>query len=121
MGYTLSEKILARASGKKNVLAGDIVTVNVDNAMMDDILGPRVEIAKNMKEIKVQVWDPEKVVIISDHYTPPASVKQAEIVKFTRDWAKEHGVENYFEFVGPCHEIMAEHGFVQPGTIVVGT
>lgn len=121
MGYTLSEKILARASGKKNVLAGDIVTVKVDKAMMDDILGPRVEIAKNMKEIKDQVWDPEKVVIISDHYTPPASVKQAEIVKFTRDWAKEHGVENYFEFVGPCHEIMAEHGFVQPGTIVVGT
>ena len=89
--------------------------------MMDDILGPRVEIAKNLKEIRDEVWDPEKVVIISDHYTPPASIQQAEIVKFTRDWAKEHDIKNYFEFVGPCHQIMAEHGFVRPGTIVVGT
>lgn len=121
MGFTMSEKILARAAGEESVHAGDIIWVNVDRAMMDDILGPRVEIAEHMKEIKDQVWDPEKVVIISDHYTPPASVKQAEIVKFTRDWAKEHRINNYFEFAGPCHQIMAEHGFVRPGTIVVGT
>ncbi len=121
MGFTMSEKILARAAGEESVHAGDIIWVNVDRAMMDDILGPRVEIAEHMKEIKDQVWDPEKVVIISDHYTPPASVKQAEIVKFTRDWAKEHRIDNYFEFAGPCHQIMAEHGFVRPGTIVVGT
>lgn len=121
MGYTMSEKILAKAAGKESVHAGDIIWVNVDRAMMDDILGPRVEIAEHMKEIRDKVWDPEKVVIISDHYTPPASIKQAEIVKFTRDWAKEHQIENYFEFVGPCHQIMAEHGFVRPGSIVVGT
>ena len=121
MGYTMSEKILAKASGQASVHAGEIVWVDVDRAMMDDILGPRVEIAKNLKEIRDEVWDPEKVVIISDHYTPPASIQQAEIVKFTRDWAKEHDIKNYFEFVGPCHQIMAEHGFVRPGTIVVGT
>lgn len=121
MGHTMAEKILARAAGRTEVQAGEIVWVNVDRAMMDDILGPRVEIAKHMKEIRDEVWDREKVVIISDHYTPPASISQAEIVKFTREWAKSHGIDNYFEFVGPCHQIMAEHGFVQPGTIVVGT
>lgn len=121
MGKTMSEKILAKASGKKEVSAGEIVWARVDRAMMDDILGPRVEIARHMKEIRDEVWDREKVVIISDHYTPPASVHQAEIVKFTRDWAAEHGIRNYFEFVGPCHQIMAEHGFVRPGTLVVGT
>lgn len=121
MGKTMSEKILAQASGQAEVTAGDIVWANVDRAMMDDILGPRVEIAKHMKEIKDEVWDPEKVVIISDHYTPPASIHQAEIVKFTRDWAKEHGIDQYFEFAGPCHQIMAEHGFVRPGHIIVGT
>lgn len=121
MGKTISEKILAKAAGKEQVEAGEIIWAKVDRAMMDDILGPRVEIAKRMKEIKDQVWDPDKVVIISDHYTPPATVKQAEIVKFTRDWAREHGIRNYFEFVGPCHQIMAEQGFVRPGTIVVGT
>ncbi len=121
MGKTMSEKILAHASGNTEVSAGDIVWANVDRAMMDDILGPRVEIARHMKEIKDQVWDPEKVVIISDHYTPPASIQQAEIVKFTREWAKEHGIQQYYEYVGPCHQIMAEHGFVQPGHIIVGT
>lgn len=117
----MSEKILARAAGKEQAAAGEILWVQVDRAMMDDILGPRVEIARHMKEIRDEVWDPDKVVIISDHYTPPASIQQAEIVKFTRDWAKEHGIRNYFEFVGPCHQIMAEHGFVRPGTVVVGT
>lgn len=121
MGKTLAEKILARASGNPDVKAGDIVWVDVDTAMMDDILGPRVQIAEKMKEIRDEVWDRDKVVIISDHYTPPASIKQAEVVKFTRDWAKDHGIDNYFEYVGPCHEIMAEHGFVRPGTVVLGT
>ena len=52
MGKTMSEKILARASGAEEVSAGDIVWVDVDKAMMDDILGPRVEIAERMREIK---------------------------------------------------------------------
>lgn len=121
MGKTMSEKILARAAGEQEVSAGEVVWAKVDRAMMDDILGPRVEIARHMKEIRDEVWDRDKVVIISDHYTPPASVHQAEIVKFTRDWAEIHGIRNYFEFVGPCHQIMAEHGFVRPGTLLVGT
>lgn len=121
MGKTMSEKILAHASGQENVAAGDIVWVDVDRAMMDDILGPRVEIAEKIKLLGDKVWDSKKVVIISDHYTPPASIKQAEIVKFTRDWAEKYGVEKYFEFAGPCHQVMAETGNVLPGSIVLGT
>jgi len=121
VGKTMSEKILARAAGVTEAAAGDILWVNVDKAMMDDILGPRVEIAEKMKEIKDEIWNKEQVVIISDHYTPPASIKQAEIVKFTRDWAAEHGVEHYYESIGPCHQIMVEYGHVLPGKIVLGT
>jgi 3-isopropylmalate/(R)-2-methylmalate dehydratase large subunit len=121
MGKTMSEKILAIGAGIPEASAGDILWVNIDKAMLDDILGPRVEIAERMKEIKDQIWDPSKVVVISDHYTPPASINQAEIVKFTRDWAKKYGVDNYYEFVGPCHQIMAEKGHVLPGTVVLGT
>lgn len=121
MGKTISEKILSKAS-EKDVKAGEIIWANIDKAMMDDILGPRVEIAEKMKELGIgKVFDEEKVAIISDHYTPPASIKQAQIVKFTRDWAKEHQIANYYEFVGPCHQIMAENKHVIPGTIVLGT
>ncbi|MDR1490288.1 MAG: 3-isopropylmalate dehydratase large subunit [Desulfovibrio sp.] len=121
MGMTLSEKIIARASGAQSVKAGDIVWADVDMAMMDDILGPRVEIAERMVELGAEVWNPDKVVIISDHYTPPANAKQAAIVKFTRDWAQAHGVENYYEYIGPCHQIMVEKGHVLPGSVVMGT
>lgn len=89
MGKTISEKIIAKAAGVESVKAGDIVWANVDKAMMDDILGPRVEIAEKMEELGASVKSPEKVVIISDHYTPPANSRQADIVKFTREWAKE--------------------------------
>ena len=121
MGKTISEKILARAAGQSAVSAGEIYWVNVDKAMMDDILGPRVEIADNLKKQNRPVWDPEKVVIVSDHYTPPANIKQANIVKYTRDWAAENKVQNYYEFAGPCHQVMVDKGHAKPGTVVVGT
>lgn len=121
MGMTISEKILARASGQDAVKAGDIVWARVDRAMMDDILGPRVEIADKMELLKAKVWDPDRVVIVSDHYTPPANEKQAEIVRFTREWAKSHGIDHYYEFAGPCHQVMVEHGHVLPGEVILGT
>lgn len=121
MGMTMSEKILAAASSREGVQAGDIVWAKVDTALMDDILGPRVEIADILKRYGRGVWSPERVVIVADHYTPPANAKQAEIVKFTRDWAAEHGVQNYYQFAGPCHQVMVEHGHALPGQVVVGT
>lgn len=71
MGMTISEKLLARAAGLQCVSAGDIVQAKVDKAMMDDILGPRIEIAEKLKMLGCKVWDPDKVTVISDHYTPP--------------------------------------------------
>jgi 3-isopropylmalate/(R)-2-methylmalate dehydratase large subunit len=121
MGKTMSEKILARAAKKAEVSAGDIVWVDIDVAMTDDVLGPRMEIADRMKEIRDVVWDPDKLVIISDHYVPPATPKQAEIVKYTRDWSRDHGVKHYYEYIGPCHQILAEKGFDLPGTVIFGT
>lgn len=121
MAMTLSEKLLARAAGEKEVHAGDIIQAKVDKAMMDDILGPRIEIAEKMEILGAQVWEPERVTIISDHYTPPANEKQAEIVKFTREWAAKNGIHNYYEFAGPCHQVMVEEGRVSPGELIVGT
>lgn len=120
MGMTISEKILARACGRKAVSAGDIINAKVSKAMMDDILGPRVEIAEKMKALGLKIWDNDRVIVISDHYTPPANATQAEIVKFTREWADKNEV-HYYEFAGPCHQVMVEKGHVLPGDVVVGT
>ena len=117
---TFAQKALARAAGKDYVEIGEIVNANVDVAMMDDILGPRIEIAEGLKELGVGVWDKSKVVVISDHYTPPCEIKQAEAVKFTKDWSLDHGVD-YHEYEGPCHQVLAEACYNQPGALVVGT
>ena len=121
MGMTMSEKILAKASGNEKVKAGDILWVNIDKAMMDDILGPRIEIAEKLEKYNFKIWDKDRVVVISDHYTPPANARQAEIVKFTREWAEKNAIKNYYEFEGPCHQLMVEKGHVYPGEVIVGT
>ncbi len=56
MGMTMSEKILAHAAGLTQVEAGQIVMAKVDKAMMDDLLGPRVEIAEQMERIGAKIW-----------------------------------------------------------------
>ena len=121
MGHTMSEKILANAAHQASVEPGDIVWVDIHKAMMDDVLGPRLEIDDRMKEMGAKVWDPDRVIIISDHYTPPANEKQANIVKYTREWARDHDVRSYYEFAGPCHQVLVENGHALPGEVIVGT
>lgn len=120
MGQTMAEKILSK-NAQQTLHAGEIVWIDVDRAMMDDILGPRVQIAEGLKDFGTKVWDTSKTVVISDHYTPPANETQAEIVKFTRDWSKANNVKEYYEFEGPCHQVMVENRHVIPGTIILGT
>lgn len=121
MSMTMAEKIIARAAGKSAVKPGEFVWANVDTAMMDDLLGPRVVIADHIKKLGNTLQNREKVVIISDHYSPAANITQAEILQFTRNWAKEYGISNYYEGLGPCHQVLAEKGFDIPGTLMVGT
>lgn len=120
MGMTLAEKTLARKCGKETVVPGEIVVVPVDCAMMTDILGPRI-IAGEMERIGRGLKDPDKVVVVCDHYTPSATENQAEIVNFSRKWAKDNGVKHFYELEGPCHQLLAEKGFSRPGDILVGT
>ena len=117
---TLAEKILAEKSNKSHVEPGEIVTVPVDCAMMTDILGPRM-FAKEFKEIGRSVKNPDSVVIVADHYTPSATEYQAQIVSYSRKWAKENNIKNFYELEGPCHQLLAEKGFSYPGNILVGT
>ncbi len=120
MGMTFAQKALARAAGRDYVEISEIVDAAVDTAMMDDILGPRIEIAAGLSELGIRVWDPSRVVVISDHYTPPCEIRQAEAVRFTRDWSEAAGVE-YHEYAGPCHQVLAETCRDMPGALVVGT
>lgn len=119
MGLTITEKIMARASGRETVRPGELVWVNVDMAMMHDSGGPR-RIDGNLEHLGVPVWDQDKVTIVSDHFVPPSNETEAHIQTITRAWVKKHGIQKFHEFEGICHIVPIEKGYVRPGILMVG-
>ena len=66
---TMTEKILARASGKDHVAPGENVWVNVDVLMTHDVCGPgTIGVFKKHFGENAKLWDKKKVIIIPDHY-----------------------------------------------------
>lgn len=118
MSATLVEKIIARACGRERVRAGEIVTAGIDLLLMHDSGGPR-RVASRLEKLGVRVWDPDKVVLVSDHFVPAVDLESAEILALTRRWAREQGVRHY-DMVGICHVVLQENGHVQPGMFCVG-
>jgi 3-isopropylmalate/(R)-2-methylmalate dehydratase large subunit len=118
-GSTLSEKIIARACARDRVLPGDIVTCRVDLALMHDSSGPR-RVQPHLERLGARVWDADRVVIVSDHFVPPADAESAEFLALTRRWARDQGVERFYDMQGICHVVVQEHGHVRPGMLAVG-
>ena len=119
MSMNISEKILARHAGLKDVEPGQIVEAEIDYVMVNDVTGlPAFEVFEKNFEKPMT----EKIVMIPDHYVPNKDVKSAEQAKAMRDFALKHDVGNYFEVGcgGVCHQIMIEHGFAAPGRLIVG-
>jgi 3-isopropylmalate/(R)-2-methylmalate dehydratase large subunit len=116
----ITEKILAKASGKKVVHPEEIVDANVDMIMVHDLTGPlAVEAFKKIGSQKV--WDNKKAVVILDHQVPAESVKAAELHKTMRQFAKDQNLRIYdIGRGGICHQVMPEKGHVVPGTVIVG-
>jgi 3-isopropylmalate/(R)-2-methylmalate dehydratase large subunit len=119
MPATLVEKILARAAGRESVAPGEIVTCKVDLAMFHDSSGPR-RVAPRLRELGAKVWDPSKVVVVSDHYVPAVDPASAAILKLTRDWVREQGIASFYDMQGICHVMLAERGHLLPGLFCVG-
>lgn len=120
MGMTISEKILAKASGKTSVSPGDYVVGKIDLAMIHDLTGPLT--LNVLKEVGYErPWDPEKVVIILDHQVPANSTVTAALHKQLRDYAEKHSLRNFHDVgrQGVCHQLLAE-SYVKPGMLVVG-
>lgn len=119
MAQTLAEKIIARAAGKASVTPGDIVTCQVDLAMIHDSGGPR-RVKPQMEALGAGLWDPSKVVLVSDHFAPCTDAESANILKITREWAAENGVINFYDQQGICHVVTPERGHLRPGMFAVG-
>lgn len=119
MSQTLAEKIIARAAGRDRVSPGDIVTCRVDLAMVHDSGGPR-RVKPILERLGAKVWDPDRVVVVSDHYVPAFDAESAGILALTRQWVAEQGIRRFHDMQGICHVVLPERGHLRPGMFVVG-
>lgn len=121
MGSTITEKILARAAGRETVHAGEIIEAKVDLALANDITAP-LAIAEFEKAGFDTVFDPARIALVPDHFTPSKDIKAAAQSKKLRDFAAKHKIVNYFEMgrVGIEHVLLPDMGLVAPGDVVIG-
>ncbi|NLE11615.1 MAG: 3-isopropylmalate dehydratase large subunit, partial [Actinobacteria bacterium] len=83
MAMTITEKILARAAGKGSVAPGDLIMAKLDFCFGNDVTAP-VAIDEFEKAGFDRVFDPDKIVVIPDHFTPNKDIKSAGLVKQMR-------------------------------------
>ena len=117
---TIAEKILAAHAGKKKVSPAQLINVHVDLVLANDITAPIA--IKEFERIGVKrVFDPQKVVMVPDHFVPNKDIPSAEQAKLMRDFALAQGLI-YFEVgeMGIEHVILPEKGLVLPGDVVIG-
>ena len=121
MAMTMTEKILARAAGKESVVPGDLIMAKLDLCLGNDVT-TGVAIDEFQKAGFEHVFDPRKIALIADHFTPNKDIKSAGLVKQMREFSKKHGLVHWYEVgrVGVEHAFLPEQGMVGPGDVVLG-
>jgi 3-isopropylmalate/(R)-2-methylmalate dehydratase large subunit len=121
VGYTLVEKILARATGDTSLSAGCMVNAPVDRLLINDFVGP-ITIGQFESLGVGKIKYPERILFGIDHRVPPADVKFANNLRLCRDKCKQYGIERFAEIGrhGIGHQLMVEH-FTLPGEVALGT
>jgi 3-isopropylmalate/(R)-2-methylmalate dehydratase large subunit len=68
----------------------------------------------------VGVWDASKIVVVADHFVPPADPASAAILKLTREFVAAYNIEHFYDMQGICHVVLPERGHLQPGMFCCG-
>jgi 3-isopropylmalate/(R)-2-methylmalate dehydratase large subunit len=144
---TLTEKILARASGRAHVRPGDNIWVNADILLTHDVCGPgTIGVFHREFGRDAKVWDARKIVIIPDHYIFTADSLSNRNVDTLRTFVREQGLPYFYDvideadgawqfdpskgqlkrqfgnsFAGVCHTALPEKGHARPGEVLFGT
>lgn len=120
MGYTITEKILARAAGLGVVRAGDAIRARPDFVLAYDWPGQTDTSFRDMKkEFAVdRLIEPGRFGMFIDHLTPTVNEAEEEFHKGTRRSCEEYGIA-LIENQGIGHQVATEIGFAVPGAFVV--
>jgi len=121
MAMTVTEKILAAHAGLAAVAPGQLIVARVDLVLGNDITAP-VAIKEFARMGVPKVWDPDRIALVPDHFTPNKDINAAEQVRVMRDFAREQGIRHYFEVgrMGIEHCLLPEQGLVAPGEVIIG-
>lgn len=118
-GHTLAEQIIINNIGH-SCKPGDIVTVNVDSAILHDIYAPYI--FNQFVEMGFEkVYNTEKVVMMQDHMYPNCNYDDARCFRYCNRFQDEYGVKHIHVSDGICHQIVAEEGYALPGSMCFGT
>ena len=99
---------------------GQFINAQVDLVLASELSGV-LAIEEFQKIQGARIFDPDKVVLVMDHFTPAKDIKSAEIVKRCREFAREHNVRFYdVGRAGIQHVLLPEKGLVVPGDLVAG-
>ncbi|MGN0824209.1 MAG: 3-isopropylmalate dehydratase large subunit [Candidatus Coproplasma sp.] len=121
VGMTASQKILAAHAGLDHVVAGQLISAKLDLVLANDITGP-VAIKEFKKTGAKSVADNKSIALVMDHFAPNKDIKSAEQCKTCRVFAKEQGIENFYDVgkMGIEHALLPELGLVGAGDLVIG-
>jgi len=115
---TIAEKIFSSHAGR-TVLAGEDIVASVDLVMATDGSGPlALDLFKKMDG--KAVFDPEKIVMVLDHYVPCPNDKVAALQDSMRAFAAQGNCRIFDLGEGICHQLLPENQYIQPGHLIVG-
>jgi len=120
MGKTIAEKIFDSHEVDKPF--PDVRVLRLDRVFCHEITTPTA-IDDLVRRGKDRVFDPDKIKAVIDHVSPAKDEKTALQGKILRDWARRHGIKDFFDIGanGVCHALFPEKGFVRPGfTVIMG-
>jgi 3-isopropylmalate/(R)-2-methylmalate dehydratase large subunit len=120
MGRTIVEKIFD--SHRRDNPFDDVHVIGLDVVACHEITTP-IAINDLVARGKDRVFDPDRIKAVIDHVTPAKDSKTAEQGKILRDWARRHGIRDFFDIGrnGVCHALFPEKGFIRPGyTAIMG-
>jgi len=121
MKQTITQKILARHCGKKEVAPGEFIWAKVDFTLGNDITAP-IAIDEFEKSGFTKVFDRNRIALVPDHFTPAKDIKSAQQAKRLKDFASRHKITHYFEVgrMGIEHALLPQMGLVKTGDLVIG-
>src|SRR5438552_16545645 len=94
--------------------------VRCDVVMTNDISGPMAFRAMERMGVE-KVFDPAKVVVVPDHFTPAKDERSAELQKLLAEWAERQGVTYYAQGRGGIdHTVLLAEGWFVPGSVNAG-